>query len=116
MNCPKCSSEKTCKAGKTNGRQRYRCNICIFYYSVVKKSDVKTQEQRQLALDMYLEVLDFRAIGRILKISYATVFYWVKSYGNQAKLPKNAVPIEVAEVDEMRTYIGEKKSTVGYGF
>jgi len=64
---------------------------------------------------MYLEGLGFRAIGRILQISYGTVYQWVKKWGNNLELPKRNDIIEVVELDEMHTYVGSKKTTDGYG-
>jgi transposase len=68
-----------------------------------------------MAFEMYLEGLGFRAIGRILKISYGTVYQWIKQWGGSLKLPKRNEAIEIVELDEMHTYVGSKKTTDGYG-
>ena len=115
MDCPRCSSSESCKDGIVNGRQRYRCHHCRYHYTVVKKSDVRSPETRQLALNMYLEGLGFRAIGRLLNVSHTAVFYWVKQAGESVKLPVEDKPVEVVEVDEMHTYVGQKKITDGFG-
>lgn len=115
MKCPKCNSSEKCKDGWVLGRQRFLCKSCGHRYSVEKKSDVKSAETRKLALQMYLEGLGFRAIGRILNINYATVYYWVKEWGSQVELPKSETSVEVIELDEMHSYVGSKKTTVGYG-
>ncbi|MRM86300.1 IS1 family transposase [Riemerella anatipestifer] len=88
---------------------------CGYFFSVEKKSDVKTLEQKRLALEMYLEGLGFRAIGRLLNISYGTVYQWVKKWGESVELPKNEVPIEIVELDEIHSYVQHKKTTVGAG-
>jgi len=77
---------------------------------VQKKSDVKSPETRQLAQEMYLEGLGFRAIGRLLKVSHTAVFGWIKQAGKNAELPVEEVPVDVVEIDEMHTYVGKKKS------
>jgi len=82
---------------------------------VVKRSGEKPQATRQLALDMYLEGLGFRAIGRLLKVSHTAVFGWVKQAGEKVELPVPDEPVEVAELDEMHTFVGRKKTTVGFG-
>jgi len=64
---------------------------------------------------MYLEGLGFRSIGRILRISYGTVYQWMKRWGYNLELPKRNEAIEVVELDEMPTYVGRKKTTDGYG-
>ena len=115
MNCPKCKNSESTKDGIVRSLQRYRCKNCNYRYTVEKKSDVKPIETRRLALEMYLEGLGFRSIGRILKISYGTVYQWVKEWGDKVELPKTTKPIEIVELDEMHTYIMSKKTTVGFG-
>jgi len=36
-------------------------------------------------------------------------------WGDKVDLPSREDPVEIVELDEMHTYIGEKKTTVGYG-
>jgi transposase-like protein len=115
MECPKCGSEEYCKDGFVQGRQRYKCKKCVYRYTVNKKSDVKPTETRRMAFEMYLEGLGFRAIGRLLRISYGTVYQWVKNWEQQVELPKRNEQIEVVELDEMHSYVGRKKTTDGYG-
>lgn len=103
MKCSRCKSEKKIKAGFVFGKQRYKCKNCGYHYSVEKKSDVKTPEQRRLALQLYLEGLGFRAIGRILKISYGTVYKWIKHYGEQVELSQNDKKVEIVELDEIHS-------------
>ena len=68
-----------------------------------------------MALEMYLEGLGFRSIGRILQISYGTVYQWIKKWGKVVELPKRDETIAVVELDEMHTYVSQKKTTNGYG-
>ena len=92
-----------------------RFNTDPYRYTVQQKSNTKSAATRRLALEMYLEGLGFRAIGRILKISHTIVYYWVKEWGERVALPQKEGPVSVVELDEMHTYIGSKKTTVGYG-
>ena len=109
MDCPRCFSVNRHKAGLVLGRQRYKCKDCQYYYTVLQKSDVKSAATRRLAFQMYLEGLGFRAIGRILKISYGTVYQWIKKWNGQLELPKRNEEIAVVELDEIHTYVGSKK-------
>jgi hypothetical protein len=68
-----------------------------------------------MALEMYLEGLGFRSIGRILKISYGTVYQWVKEWGGKVDLPHRKEPVDIVELDEIHTYVASKKTTVGDG-
>jgi len=106
MNCPKCGSINHCKDGVIKGRQRYQCKYCNYHYTVEAKSNAKSRETKRLAFEMYLEGMGFRQIGRILKISYGTVFQWIKKWGNNQELPRRSEEIEVIELDEMYTYEG----------
>jgi transposase-like protein len=82
MDCPRCKDIRYCKAGKVKCRQRYKSKTCNYYYTVAQKSDVKSSCTKRMAFEMYLEGLGFRAIGRILKISYGTVYQWVKRWSS----------------------------------
>ena len=64
---------------------------------------------------MYLEGVGFISIGRILKISYTTVFQRIKKWGEQLELPKRNEEIVVVELGKMHTYVSQKKTTDGYG-
>ena len=115
MDCPKCNHTEKTRDGIVRGKQRYKCKSCNYRYTVERKSDVKPKEVKRLALEMYLEGLGFRSIGRILKISHVTVYYWVKYCGDKVSLPKKEDPVEIVELDEMHSYVGNKKTIAGYG-
>ena len=83
--------------------------VVVFRYTVSHKSDVKPVSAKRKALALYLEGLGFRAIGRILNISYGTVYQWVKAYGSQVSLPESQDQVEIVEMDEIHTYVGSKK-------
>jgi len=52
--------------------------------------------------------MGFRVIGRILKISYATVYLWVIKLGESVDMTKAEKPVAVVEIDEMHSYVGRK--------
>lgn len=115
MNCPKCKSSKNTKDGVIKGKQRYKCKKCNYRYTVEIKSTSKSQDMKRLALELYLEGLGFRSIGRVLKVSHVSVYNWIKEYGEKIDDIKSDNKIEVMELDEMHTYIGNKKTSVGFG-
>jgi transposase len=45
----------------------------------------------------------------VLKISYGTVYQWVKKYGEKKELPQKKEPVKIVELDEMHTCAGQKK-------
>jgi hypothetical protein len=75
----------------------------------------KPEKLKRDALILYLEGLGFRSIGRFLKVSNVTVLNWIKSFGEKIEELRNSEDLDVVEIDEMHTYIGSKKTTVGYG-
>jgi hypothetical protein len=62
-----------------------------------------------------LEGLGFRAIGRVLRISFGTVYQWVMKWGGQVDLPVRSENISTVELDGMRSYVMQKKTAAGHG-
>jgi transposase-like protein len=115
MDCPKCKSSHHVKDGIVSGRQRYKCKKCHYRYTVERKSDVKNAETKRLALALYLEGLGFRSIGRILKISYGTVYVWMKDWNTKITFPRKESPSERATLAKMHALVESKKSNEHYG-
>lgn len=112
MNCPKCGANwKQYKAGKNvSGSQRYRCGECNRVYTPDPKQHGYSEEVRLLAIRMYVEGSSYASIARILKVNSQSVTNWVMAY--TAKLPPAPMPRKVkkAELDELYTYVGAKKT------
>ncbi|MFL1731388.1 hypothetical protein [Moraxella oculi] len=54
---------------------------------------------------MYLEDLEFRAIDRLLNISYGAVHQWVRQLGEQHQIKQDANrTITLVELDEIHSY------------
>ena len=64
---------------------------------------------------LYLEVLGFRSIGRFLNVSHVSVFRWIKAFGKKIEKLRSDQALEIVEIDEMHTFIGSKKISVGSG-
>lgn len=108
MRCSKCNSENYCKNGKARNKQRYLCLECGYNYTVEKKSTTKDLTMKRNALELYLEGLGFRSIGRILNVSHVAVYYWIKQFGEKITKLRNPENIKIVEMDEMHTYISKK--------
>ena len=115
MDCPKCSSNVYCKSGFSKGRQRYKCKECQYYYTVKMRSGTGNTEIRRQALELYLEGLGFRSIGRILGFSNVSVLNWIRTFGKNLDELKSRKQVKVVEIDEMHSYVGNKKTTAGSG-
>jgi hypothetical protein len=66
-------------------------------------------------LELYLEGLGFRSIGRLLNFSHVAAYNWIKEFGEKLEELKSSTSIKVVELDEMHTYISQKKIVVGSG-
>ena len=111
--CPSCNMEGCTKDGIVNEKQRYKCKSCGYRHTVKhlgKSPDIKRQ-----ALQLYLDGLGFRSIGRFLNCRHVAVYNWIKAHGESIEPLRSDKDIEVVELDEMHTYIGSKKTIVGSG-
>lgn len=115
MECPKCRSDRYRKDGRIKERQRYLCKECQYHYTVKQRAGTGDAATRRQALQLYLEGLGFRAIGRLLKFSNVTILRWIRTYGEELVRVRNDKPVQMIEMDEMHTYIGSKKTVAGYG-
>jgi transposase len=113
MKCPKCGSVECAKDGIVKARQRYKCKSCGYRHTVQYRG-ISPEIKRQ-ALQLYLEGLGFRSIGRFLKCSHVAVYNWINAHGEPLEALRSTNGIEVVELNEMRTYIGSKKTVAGYG-
>jgi transposase len=105
--------EDCTKDGIVKEKQRYKCKSCGYRHTVKylgKSPDIKRQ-----ALQLYLEGLGFRSIGRFLNCSHVAVYKWIKAHGESIEPLRSDKDIEVVELDEMHTYIGSKKTIAGFG-
>ncbi|MEN2975377.1 MAG: IS6 family transposase [Candidatus Caldarchaeales archaeon] len=91
--CGFCSSDKVVKIGFRKNKhgkvQRYRCKNCGRKFSVVEDAFRKMKYRPEiiaLALDLYFKGVSFRKIAdhvkqfHGLKVSYVTVYYWIRKY------------------------------------
>lgn len=106
----------SCKDGIIQGRQRYFCQGCGYRYTVRHRAGTSDATVRRQALQLYLEGLGFRSIGRILHFSNVAVLKWIRAFGAQLEAVRRTAPVQVMELEEMQSYIGSKKTVTGYGW
>jgi len=75
-----------------------------------KKPHSYDADFRKKAVQMYVDGMNLRKIGRHLKVDPQSVANWVKAHAEQ--LPQSPVPqkVENAEMDELFTFVGRKKT------
>jgi len=112
MKCPYCQRQQNqIKAGRNpSGSQRYRCNGCERNYTPEPKEQGYSEAIRRQAVQMYVDGLNLRRIGRLLGVNHQSVANWAKAYA--ARLPATALPeeSEVGELDELFTFVEHKKT------
>ena len=112
--CPHCQkTEKQVKIGHTKaGSQRYLCKICNRKYTPNPHPQGHDQTTRQQAVRLYLDGINQRRIARLLGVSQGSVSNWVRQHADQLpeETPKPDEKVAVAELDELFTFVGDKKT------
>ncbi len=115
MICPDCSNPDLRKAGLKKGAQRYRCGACGRYCT--DRAPKFSAETKAMAVQMYLNSMGIRAIGRVLEASPAAVLKWIrKEHGVvQQRMAEQAPPSQpigpdIIEMDEIYTYVQKNGS------
>jgi transposase-like protein len=83
---------------------------CGRKYVLEHKKQGYSEEVRQRALQLYVDGLSFRKIARHLGIHHRTVALWVKAQATLLSRPPVPEHVDTAEMDEMFTFIGDKKT------
>ena len=111
MDCPKCKSSQTKKNGFRRGKQSFRCKDCGCQYVEKPISQAYPIEVKQLCLKMYLNGMGFRGIARVTEIDHTTIINWVKEAGESlSDEPQEDEIPEITEIDELQTFVGNKKN------
>lgn len=120
MHCPKCLSENYVKNGIKYEKQRYKCKNCGCHFTQSHKRGASL-EKKLLALNLYLEGMGIRAIGRVLKVNNVTVLNWIRTLGKsvktyvQTQLPDDIRHVDIIEMDEMWHFTRKKNASSGSG-
>jgi transposase-like protein len=83
MICPECGgTEKQHKQGfNRSGTQRCKCMLCGRKYTIDPKGHEYSEETKKLALKMYYSGVSGRGVGKVLGMSKANVYNWIKKNG-----------------------------------
>jgi len=66
---------------------------------------------RSTALKIYLNGMGFKAIARVTEIDHTTIINWVEEAGESlSNEPQNDEIPEITEIDELQTFVGNKKN------
>lgn len=78
--CPQCGEEKKQHKQGLNrsGTQRCKCMICGRKYTLNPKSREYSEEVKQTAMRIYYSGVSGRGVGKVLNMSKANVYNWIK--------------------------------------
>jgi transposase-like protein len=112
--CPYCErTDKQVKNGRTRaGSQVYKCKDCNRKYVPEPQPIGYDYSIRQQAIRLVLDGNSQRQAARHVGVSHGTVANWFKEYADALPddLPRPDGGVEVAEQDELFTFIGHKKT------
>jgi len=68
---------------------------------------------RERAIRLYADGMNLRRIARHLGVVHQTVANWVAAYADALpdQPPQPDDPVAIAELDELNTFVGDKKTT-----
>jgi transposase-like protein len=114
MLCPHCQSAKGVKNGHRQGKQSYLCRNCHRQFRENPQARGYSAEVKDLCVKMSLNGMGFRGIERVTGISHNSVINWVRQA--EAKIAdENYFIPETAQIDELQTFVGSKKTRSGSG-
>ena len=78
--CPECGAEdgQMRNGANRSGTQTYHCRHCNKFYTPKPKQQEYSEETKELALKMYYSGVSGRGVGKILGMSKANVYNWIK--------------------------------------
>src|SRR5437879_5167687 len=109
MQCSKCNTQAVKNGKSKKGTQRFYCKACknCFQNHYVYKACEKDITKKIVMLTK--ESCGVRSIARLLRISCTTVIKRIKNFARSIRRPFEILMGKEYEVDEMRTYIGNKQ-------
>jgi len=114
MLCPHCQSRQVVKNGHRQGKQSYLCRDCGRQFRENPQPPGYSAQVKALCLKMSLNGMGFRGIERVTGISHNSVINWVRQAEAEIADENYEIP-ETAQLDELQTFVGSKKTRFGSG-
>jgi len=112
MLCPQCDGTDLIKRGRKAGNQRYVCRSCGRYCTDSRPKF--SAQTKAMAIEMYMNSMGIRAIGRVRGASPAAVLKWIRKehatlqHKMAEAAPTNTGAADIIEMDEIYTYVQKK--------
>src|SRR5437763_11441545 len=106
--CPQCGNATGVRKWGRNraGTQRYRCLACQRSFTPNPKEQGHGVAVHNRAVQLYLEGMSLRGIGRLLGVVHQSVANWVAAAARQfPERVSDATPAKTIEVDELYTIV-----------
>jgi transposase-like protein len=103
VTCPHCGNmSEQHKYGKNrSGTARFKCRACGKIHTPKPAKLAYSAEERAAAIKTYYEGVSGRAVGRLLGMSKANVFRWIKARAANVPPPDPATAENTAEAIEL---------------
>ena len=117
MKCKFCDNPCQKAGRQKNGMQKYYCKECGKYQQSAYRNKACCDNTRRMLPKLVYESVSVRGIARILNVAVNTVQASIKWAGEQVVKPPICMCQAIVEVDELRTYIGNKQNQywIAYG-
>lgn len=110
--CPRCKSVEIRKDGIVKQKQRFRCKICNYRFTVSQIG--KPLSKKREAFILYLAGLDYRKIGNLIDTSHVTIYNWLKDNKGNIKQIKGG-KLKAVQTESVIKHLeqGSKRNTKG---
>jgi transposase-like protein len=113
--CKFCNSENIVRNGNIRRKQRYKCKDCKKSYTEGDGRVSDNKIAQSIALILYSTgKSSYRFIARLLNLSPATIYNWLKKLANTYLPEDKNSKYEEIEIDEMWHFIQKKVTNAGY--
>lgn len=101
-NCPRCSSSNIRLNGLIRDKQRLFCKSCSYNFTVDKLGKNYAPKYKIKAIQLYLEGLSYREIGRLLNINHGTIRNWIKAIKLEQIKPSRRPKAKLLTLEEFK--------------
>jgi insertion element IS1 protein InsB len=109
MNCPNCKN-RCIRKGYFRNTQRYQCKVCKRYTQAIHIRQRLSAQTIAQIVSLLREGMSISSISRYLRVAKSTTQRIILRSAAQCRLRSNHLVQEEYEMDELRTYVGNKRN------